>query len=105
MTTPTIPTIPTIPGATGPVTPPADGADTNPTTTPETPPEAPPEAPAAAVPAARKWPESIRVKPVFGDMRNPFTQQWIEMGASKKVLVDAWVISQIEGGKLVESDD
>jgi len=63
------------------------------------------EAAEAAAAAAKLKPETLRVRPAFGDMRNPFTGQHLPQGDSKKVIVDAWILAQIEGGKLVLSDD
>lgn len=58
-------------------------------------PEAKPEA---------KAPTIIRVRPVFDDIVHPILKDRLRMGEEKKVEKDAWVIMQLEAGKLVEVD-
>lgn len=60
---------------------------------------------AADAPVEKASATALRVRPVYGDMVNPFTQQWLPQGESKKVVVDAWIQAQVDAGKLVESDD
>lgn len=85
--------------ATTPVTPVTPAVPPAPPVTPPAPPVVAASEPGLKIGAV------VRLKAVFGTARNPFTGDWIEVDDSKKVVVDAWILSQFEGGKLALSDD